>query len=219
MQMKPKARRGSLPRAAYATILPLFLVTFYGQFGHSPAVNPKDVSQIDAGFDRNLLPLLPEYVPPAQNLMVSRVRDLFEVGHDLGADGAADVDLSFQLLLGPDDPLDGPGAGSGRPRRRPAYRTSAASHGWRASPSGRPPAQAPAPAAGCPDTAAARRSSRHRSSVPPPMEYLHSTCSSGSSFMMASMGTVSPGFKSAKAPMGTVPPVSSVFHHGPPVLE
>ena len=111
MHMMPRRGGVPVPRAAYGISIAHSNRAFRGQ-NHPvqrAVVAARDPSVFEVHLHGDLLPALSEYVPPAQNLMVSRVRDLFEGGHNLPADGFADVDLRFQLLFGPDDPLDGPG--------------------------------------------------------------------------------------------------------------
>ena len=109
MHMMPRRGGVPVPRAAYGISIARSSITFYHKVAHGVFVTPANVLVLVVHLHGDLFPALPEYVPPAQNLMVSRVGDLLEGSHNLGADGFADVDLGFQLLFGPDDPLDGPG--------------------------------------------------------------------------------------------------------------
>ena len=97
MQMKPKARRGSLPRAAYGISIARSSITFYHKFAHGVFVTPANVLVLVVHRYGDLFPALPEYVPPAQDFMLSRVPDLYKGGPDHVADGPADDDLSIPV--------------------------------------------------------------------------------------------------------------------------
>ena len=107
MRAVPSLGRRAIPAAFDSTSIACSTIAFYRQLGHNQLVTLAHILVSVVHLDRDLLPFLPQNVPPPQNFLVALAGHAGDGGLDLSAHSGALVTLRAQLLLRLQDGFNG----------------------------------------------------------------------------------------------------------------